>query len=121
VSVAASLISIALFLLFATSGLQKLRFNPMMSQSADHLGFEKKAYQRIGGLELLGALGLLVGLSAKGGFWFLVNWLAAAGLALLVLGAVYFHRKVGDKVSEFAPALVLALVCILELIFRFAQ
>jgi uncharacterized membrane protein YphA (DoxX/SURF4 family) len=108
-------------LAFATSGLQKVRFNPLASQSADHLGFSKAAYQRIGALEIIGGLGLLVGLSAKGSsFWAILNELAAAGLVVAMLLAVYFHLRKGDNAKLFAPALVLGLLALLELIFRLA-
>lgn len=120
-SAVASILSIALFLAFATSGLQKIRFNPMSSQSAGHLGFSKSAYQRIGVLEMLGGFGLLVGLSAKGAsVWAILNELAAAGLAVTMVLAVVFHLRKGDDAKLFAPALVLGLLALLELVFRLA-
>lgn len=120
-SAVASILSILLFLAFATSGLQKVRFNPMASQSADHLGFSKVAYQRIGALELVGGFGLLVGLSAKGSsFWAILNEAAALGLVAAMLLAVYFHVRKGDIAKFFAPALVLGLLCLVELVFRVA-
>jgi len=54
-SVVASVLSIV-FLGVRASGMQKIRFNPMMSSAAEHLGFSKVAYQRIGFLEFVGAV-----------------------------------------------------------------
>ena len=71
---------------------------PMVSQSADHLGFTKKAYQRIGAArDRRRRSRLLVGLSAKGSsFWAIVNEVAAArpGRSLM-LGAVVVHLRKG--------------------------
>ena len=96
-SVVASVLSIVLFLVFAASGMQKIRFNPMMSSAAEHLGFSKVAYQRIGFLEFVGAV---------------------VGLAVTMIGAVYFHLRKGDAFAVFAPAGALTVLSILELIFR---
>jgi uncharacterized membrane protein YphA (DoxX/SURF4 family) len=115
----AAILSIILFLIFATSGLQKIRFNPMMSQSAQHLGFSKASYQRLGVVEILGAIGLLAGLSSTpGNFWGVVNWLAAGGFVLLMLGAIYFHRRAGDKFAVYGMAIALGLLSAVELVLR---
>ncbi|MFZ1062534.1 MAG: DoxX family protein [Acidimicrobiales bacterium] len=120
-SVAASVLSIVLFLVFATSGMQKIRFNPMMSAAAEHLGFSKIAYQRIGVLEFAGALGVLVGLaSTRSSFLGVLNIAAAAGLAITMVAAVFLHLKKGDGAALFAPAGALTVLSILELIFRIA-
>jgi uncharacterized membrane protein YphA (DoxX/SURF4 family) len=121
VSIAASILSIILFLAFFTSGLQKVRFNPMMSESAEHLGITKSAYQRIGGLEVLGAVGLLVGLSSKGtSFFGVVNELAGACLVVTMLLAVAVHRRRGDGAKLMTPAMILGALTLLEVIFRLA-
>jgi uncharacterized membrane protein YphA (DoxX/SURF4 family) len=120
-SAVASIISLVLFLGFVTSGLQKVRFNPMASQSASHLEFSKSAYQRIGILEIAGGIGLLVGLAAKGSsFLAVINEAAAGGLTVLMFAAVYFHIRKGDNAKLFTPALVFGLLALLELIFRLA-
>ena len=119
-SAVAAILSIILFLLFASAGIQKIRFNPSMSQAAEHMGFTKPAYQRIGYLELVGAFGVFAGLSAKGGFWAVLNEAAAAGLLILMVAAVVLHLKKGDKVAMFVTALVFGLLSLLELIFHLA-
>jgi len=113
-----AILSIMLFLMFASSGIQKLRFTHVMAQSADHLGFSKAAYKRIGALEILGGIGLMAGLSAKTGVWALLNEAAAGGLLLTMLLAVYFHVRKGDNIKFFGPAVVLSVLCAVELVFR---
>ena len=117
-SAVAAILSLALFLAFLTSGLQKVFFSTAMSAAAEHVGFTKAAFQRIGVLEALGAVGLVCGLSATGGFWFLVNDVAAWCLAALMGGAVVVHLRRGHGIKGAAPALVLGLVALLEAIFR---
>jgi len=117
-SVAASLLSLALFIAFAGSAIQKFVFSSLTASSAEHLGFTRSAFQRIGVLELLGALGLISGLSAKTGIWAVLNEIAAGGLAVVMIGAIVYHRRAGDKFKGFAPALILGLACVVELVLR---
>jgi len=120
-SAVASILSIILFLAFLTSGIQKVLFNPLASQSAGHLGFSKSAFQRIGMVEIAGAVAVMAGLAAKGtSFWAILNELAAGGLTVTMILAVYFHVRKGDDVKVFAPAAGLAVLALLELIFRLA-
>lgn len=120
-SAVASLLTLMLFLAFATSGLQKVIFNPAISHSADRLGITKRAFQRMGVLEVVGSIGLLVGLAASGAsFWAIVNELAAAALFLLTMGAVAFYLRRRDRAKDFTPTLALGLGALLELILRFS-
>ena len=117
--VAASVLSMFLFLAFALAGLQKILFNPMMSSAAEHIGFSKTGYQRIGAIELAGAVGVIIGVAAKRStFLGALNATAAAGLALAMVLAVYFHVRKGDGVKEFAPALLLGVLAVFELVLR---
>ena len=121
-TVVAALLSIALFLAYCSAGAQKLSFNPAMSKAADHMGFSKSGYRRIGLLEVLGGLALLAGCVARGtSFLALLNEVAAGCLVVLMLLAVVFHLRKGDAVKYFAPALMLAVATLLELIFRLAN
>lgn len=114
----AAILSIMLFLMFVSSGIQKLRFTPLMAQSADHLNFSKASFKRIGVLEILGGIGLMAGLSAKTGIWAILNEAAAGGLLLTMLLAIYFHVKKGDNFKFFGPAALLALLSAVELVLR---
>jgi hypothetical protein len=118
-AVAASLLSIALFLAFASAGAQKLVFNPAMSRVADHLGYSRNAYRRIGLLEVIGAIALLAGLVAKGTTALaILNEAAAGALALLMAAALVTHLRNGDSAKYFSPALVLGLLALVELMLR---
>ncbi len=91
-----------LVIAFALAGSAKLAAVPAMRARAAHVGFSVSAYQRIGLLEVLAVLGLLVG-----AFVPLIGALAAAGLLMLLGGALVTHLRNGDGVREIAPAVVL--------------
>jgi uncharacterized membrane protein YphA (DoxX/SURF4 family) len=111
--VATLVLSILLALLFAFAGGSKLAGVQQMRDSAAHLGLSFPAYQRIGGLEVLGAVGLLIGL------WFAPLGIAAAtGLVLLMIGAVYFHIRAKDPAKIFSAPAALAVFALVALIFR---
>jgi DoxX-like family len=90
---------------FTAFGTAKLAAVPAMRAKAAHVGFSVTAYRRIGLLEILGVVGLLVG-----AFVPVIGALAAAGLLLLLAGAFVTHLRNGDGIRELAPAVVLALL-----------
>jgi hypothetical protein len=96
---------------FAAAGSAKLAAVPAMRDRATHVGFSVSAYRWIGVLEVLAVLGLLVGLFVP-----LIGALAAAGLLMLLGGALVTHLRNGDGVREIAPAVVLGLVTLAYLI-----
>ena len=96
---------------FAALGSAKLAAVPAMRAKAAHVGFSVSAYRRIGLLEILAVLGLLVG-----AFIPLIGALAAAGLLMLLGGALVTHLRNGDGVREIAPALALGLVSLAYLV-----
>ena len=96
---------------FAALGSAKLAAVPAMRTRAEHVGFSVSAYRRIGLLEVLAVVGLLVG-----AFVPLIGALAAAGLLMLLGGALVTHFRNGDGVREIAPALVLGLVTLTYLL-----
>jgi DoxX-like protein len=100
-SVLAGLLVVA----FAALGSAKLAAVPAMRTRAEHVGFGVSAYRRIGALEVLAVVGLLVGAFAP-----VIGALAAAGLLMLLGGAFVVHLRNGDGVREIAPAVVLGLV-----------
>ena len=91
-------------------GAKVLRLAPMQERAA-HVGFTTGAYARIGGLELLAAVGLAIGL-----FFPLVGILAASGLLILLVGALVAHLRAGDSPSELIPAGIVALVTVAYLV-----
>jgi uncharacterized membrane protein YphA (DoxX/SURF4 family) len=106
-------LAILLSLAYAASGIQKLAGTKMMREGADHLNIPFPRYRLIGVLELLAVVGLLVGLAV----WPL-GVAAAAGLVLLMAGALVFHLRAGDKIAQFGPALALGVIALVELIVR---
>ena len=79
----------------------KLIGQPKMRQSAEHFGIPWSRYRLIGVAELAAAAGILIGL-----WWHPLGLAAAAGMALLLLGALITHRRARDSAKEMAPALV---------------
>lgn len=117
-SAVAALLSLALFITFAGSAIQKFIFSSLTASNAEHLGFSKSAFQRIGVLELAGALGLICGLSATSGLWAVLNEVAAGGLTVTMLAAIVYHRRAGDKFKGYSAALIIGLACVAELVVR---
>ena len=83
----------------------KLAGHPKMQQSAAHFGIPWPRYRLIGAAELAAAAGILIGL-----WWHPLGVAAAAGMAVLLLGAIITHRKAADSVKEMAPALLALLL-----------
>ena len=79
----------------------KLTGNPKMRQSAAHFGIPWPRYRLIGVAELAAAAGAVIGL-----WWHPLGVAAAAGMALLLIGALITHRRAKDGGKEIAPALV---------------
>jgi uncharacterized membrane protein YphA (DoxX/SURF4 family) len=96
---------------FTALGSAKLVAVPSMRARAEHVGFSVAAYRRIGLLEVLAVLGLLVGVFVP-----VVAALAAAGLLMLLGGAFVVHLRNGDGLREIAPSLVLGLVTLTFLV-----
>jgi uncharacterized membrane protein YphA (DoxX/SURF4 family) len=78
-----------------------------MRQSATHLGIPWNRYRLIGAAELAAAAGILIGL-----WWHPLGVAAAAGMAMLLLGAVITHRRAADNAKETAPALVILAITV---------
>jgi hypothetical protein len=95
---------------FAMAGSAKLAAVPAMRTRAEHVGFSVGAYRRIGALELLGVVGLVVGAAFP-----TVGTLAGLGLLLLLCGAIITHLRNGDGPKEIAPAVVLGVVIVVYL------
>jgi len=98
--VAAILVSAALFVVYGALCL----FSGGMQEEFARYGLSR--FRRLtGGLELLGGVGLLVGLAVTE-----VALVAAAGLALLMLLGIVARIRVRDTFLEILPASVLLVV-----------
>ena len=89
----------------------KLSGHPKMRQSAGHFGIPWNRYRLIGAAELAAAAGILIGL-----WWHPLGVAAAAGMALLLLGAVITHRRAAASGKETAPALLTLAVTVAYLV-----
>src|SRR6185312_4558120 len=69
----------------------KLTGQPRMRQSAAHFGIPWSRYRLIGAAELAAAAGVMIGL-----WWHPLGVAAAAGMALLLIGALITHRRAKD-------------------------
>ena len=79
----------------------KLAGHPKMRHAASHFGIAWRRYRLIGVAELAAAAGVLLGL-----FWRPAGLLAAAGMVLLLIGALIAHRRAHDSLRDALPALV---------------
>jgi putative oxidoreductase len=91
-------------LAFAAAGLGKLMSTPMLHQSFSTMGLPSWFGYFIGACELAGAIGLLIPKTRK---------LAAAGLAIIMVGAVYFH--ITYSVPSPVPAIILLILLLLTI------
>jgi uncharacterized membrane protein YphA (DoxX/SURF4 family) len=98
---------------FVAAGLPKVLAQPAAVDNARQLGYSQSAFRLIGLLELAGSAGLLIGL-----YWAPLGVAAAAGLALLTLGAVITHLRRKDPVKVAAPAVLYAVASIAVLVLR---
>jgi hypothetical protein len=85
----------------------KLAGHPRMRESAQHFQIPWRRYRLIGAAELAAAAGVVAGL-----WWHLLGVAAAAGMAILLVGALIAHRRAGDRGKEVAPALITLLIAV---------
>ena len=108
---ALSIVAALLAAVLAVLGLAKVLAVPRFRELASDLGFTTTDYQRIGALELAAAAGLAVGSLVP-----VIGGLAAAGVLLLLGGAVAMHVRNGDSPKKLAPAAVAAALTIAYLL-----
>lgn len=115
-TVATVILSILLALGFAAAGAAKVTNHKAMADAAAHVGVSQQNFAVLGGLEILGALGLLVGIGLP-----TLGWLTALALLVLMIGAVGFHLRAGDTPSGYAPAASLAVISLVVMILDIAR
>lgn len=111
--ITAAILSVLLVLVTFASGLPKVLLKgdvPAGLQS--HMGLSAGLVRFIGLAEVSAAGGLIVGL-----FWQPLGIAAAAGFAVLMIGAVFFHTKVGDYADPKTrgPAMVPPVLALLSI------
>lgn len=102
----AIVLSVVLVVAYFGSGVMKVAGVGQSLQMREQLQVGTRLWWVIGALEVLGAVGLLVGLVVP-----VVGVAAALGLALLMVGAIAAHVRVKD-VGHAAPAALLLVVAI---------
>ena len=98
---------------FCAAGLMKL-LRPkeeLRERMAWVEGATPRGVKLVGLVELLGGLGLV--LPALTGIAPILTLLAAIGLALVMVAAIVVHRRIGDPVAQYIPALLLLLLLLL--------
>jgi DoxX-like family len=99
--VAKIVVTALLAAMFGFAGLIKVFGVRQSLAIRDHLGIDPTQWRLVGLLELAGVAGVLVGLA-----WAPIGIAAAIGLALLVFGAIIFHVRASDSVTDTAPAVI---------------
>jgi len=84
----ATVLGLVLGIGFGALALGKILALPPLRERAHELGFSTSAFRIVGALELAGATGLLTGL-----LWPPIGYAAAAGLLMLLVGAVISQRR----------------------------
>ena len=112
------IVQIVLALAFAMAGIMKV--TQPVNRLETRMGWVKDVGPRgvrlIGSLEILGAIGLI--LPAITGIWPWLTPLAAAGLALTMVGAMITHGRRGEY-SSIGANLVLLLLALFVVYGRF--
>ena len=91
-TVVAIAISVLLALIFAQAGQNKFSGSELAEVCPGHLGITPGTYRLVGVLEILAAIGLIIGGIAAPA----LAAVASIGLALLMVGAVALHLRAGD-------------------------
>ncbi|CCQ15007.1 putative integral membrane protein [Rhodococcus sp. AW25M09] len=105
------IISVLLAVALTFSAVGKLTRNDSVIPMLEQVGVPPDKIPWLAYLEILGAVGLLVGLAV----W-PIGVAAAVGVVLYFVGAVAAHLRVKDK--EFAPAAGLAVFAVAALVLR---
>jgi hypothetical protein len=95
------IVTILLAALFGFASAIKLLGVPQSLEIRDHLGISATNWRGIGLLELAGVIGVLAGL-----WWPPLGIAAAAGLALLSIGAIVSHVRASDRADQSIPAAI---------------
>ena len=107
--------------MFAMAGMVKVTDHKMAVEVRTRLGVAKGMYQMIGAAELLGAVGLLVGLVRDDKSLEWAGPLAAIGLFATMVGAIFYHNKAKDEPKESIPAAMMAMLCVVYFITIIAR
>ena len=100
----------------AFSAVGKLSRNARTIDMLHGLGLKDSQIRLLALIEILGALGLLVGIWVP-----ILGQLAALGFVLYFLGAIIAHARKRQPAKDIAPALILMILSIVVTILQFAR
>ena len=115
-NIALVILATLLGLMTAFSAVGKFSKNPKAVDMLRQLGITDSQIRLLGIVEVLGALGLLIGIWVP-----ILGLLAAIGFVLYFLGAMIAHVRAKDPMKDMAPALVLLILSIIVTILQFAR
>ena len=115
-NIALVILATLLGLMTAFSAVGKFSRNPKAVDMLRQLGITDSQIRLLGIVEVLGALGLLIGIWVP-----ILGLLAAIGFVLCFLGALIKHVRAKDPMKDMAPALVLLILSIIVTILQFAR
>lgn len=96
-------LQVALGIFFLMSAIPKLMSAPEVIENFHRWGYPHNFHLLIGGLELLGGIGMLIPKAVT---------YAAAGLALIMLGAAITHLRAGESSMAIMPFGLLVLLSV---------
>ena len=100
---------------FGLSGGAKLIGGAPLEAIRERIGMAPPLWKTVGALELLGGIGLAIGLH---GDLPIIGVLAAAGLVALTIGATFYHQRAGDSIRQWLPAVMMGSLAIFSAIAR---
>jgi len=109
--IASTILSILFAGALAGSAISKFRKVPAQVELMHTVGLRENWLYALGSLELLAAVGLLVGI-----FWWPLAVAAAIGTVLYFLGALTSHLRVRDRNLQGAAIMLVAGVAVLVLL-----
>ena len=104
-SIATSILFVVLGLAFLGAGSAKLRTAEPVTGTLDRLEVSRSLQKTIGALEVLGGIGLLIGVA-----YLPLGIAAAIGLVAMMIGAIIYHLRARDAVKEYSGALILLIL-----------
>lgn len=104
-NISTTILALVLAAIAMVSAMGKLKKMPQVIESMTHVGVKPNQIPLLAYLEILGALGLLIGIAYP-----LLAFISAGALMLYFVGAVIAHLRVKDKFKDFGPALFLAVL-----------
>ncbi len=105
--IATIVLSVALAVELAATGIIKVVGTGTARTNAEHLGVSPGLSRLIGLAELAAVVGLLAGIAVRP-----LAVVTAAAVVLLMAGAIGYHLKARDKVAAVLPAVITGLAAI---------